>query len=164
MICLTMLFLFRRNDNGAFVLSDICNNESSQPEWLEYVSASFMSAANGTAGDIGAKRQVSPRTTKWRFINVVFRMFLRLGISRSDLVMGMAHSEHSTRTTRVCRVAPSLQPNALLPKHNSLTTLPCDGSPPLGCRERKHQPCALALAQRSVRVDPYSKSYGGYSS
>ena len=38
-----------------------------------------------------------PRNAKWSFINFVFRWILRLGISRSDLVMGMAHTKGTTR-------------------------------------------------------------------
>ena len=83
--------MFFRSDAGAFILTDICGNPCAQPEWLE-----FASAANATGGEIGTHSQMFPRTMKWRIIYMVFRMILRLGISRSDLVMGVAHSEHAT--------------------------------------------------------------------
>ena len=73
------------------MFSDICSNPSSQPEWLE-----FASAAIGTGGDVGTNNPTLPRTLKWKVISMVFRMILRLGISRSDLVMDMAHCGQAT--------------------------------------------------------------------
>ena len=81
-----------RNDNGGFIFADICQNEIAQPDWLEFVA----SAAIGTGGEVGTNSQVSPRTLIWRVINMASRMVLRLGISRADFVMGMAHFEHAT--------------------------------------------------------------------
>lgn len=91
--------MFFRTDAGGFILTDICGNDSAQPEWFE-----FASAAIGTCGEIGTHSQVFPRTMKWRIIYMVFRMILRLGISRSELVMDMAHSEHATGAHAWCLV------------------------------------------------------------
>ena len=83
--------MFFRTDSGASIFTDICGNDSAQPEWFE-----FASAAIGTGGEIDTNSQMLPRTLKWKVIDMVFRMILRLGISRSDLVMGLAYAEQST--------------------------------------------------------------------
>ena len=80
-----------KHDNGGFVFGDICQNVAAQPEWLSYVSAAI-----GPGGGRDLNIQTRARTTKWRFINLVFRTILRLGISRSDLVMGLGYGEQST--------------------------------------------------------------------
>ena len=46
--------------------------------------------------EVDANYQCSPRNAKWKFVSKMFRIILYLGISRSSLVMDMAHSEHSS--------------------------------------------------------------------
>ena len=78
---------FYGNDNGGCIVSDMSGNEIAQPEWFTFL-------CDGDEYDINHKK--SARTAKWRLINFVFRMVLRLGISRSNLVMDMANGERST--------------------------------------------------------------------
>ena len=79
-----------RNFHGPSILTDICQNEDAHPEWLE-------SVINSPGGDeVDINNLVSPRTAAWRGIYILFRTILRLRISRSDLVMQMAHNEHAT--------------------------------------------------------------------
>ena len=121
-----------RNFHGPSILTDICQNEVAHPEWLE----SVINSSDGDEVDIN--NLVSPRTAAWRGIYILFRTILRLRISRSDLVMQMAHSEHATGVLRRVEML-------LSPSHNEVVSY---HSPSLGRRERQPQLRALALAQR----------------
>ena len=79
-----------RNDNGSSILHDISANEIAQPDWME-----FMCDGDDTL-DINYTRRA--QNAKWKAISAVFRMILRLGISRSDLVMDMAHTQRNSGT------------------------------------------------------------------
>ena len=97
-----------RNDNGSHILVDICQNDSAQPFWLDFVyKAASVNVSDGRGPGMDANARTMPRTAKWKALNFLCRMLLRLGVSRSDLVLGMAHSEHATGAIlRVVTVKP----------------------------------------------------------
>ena len=66
---------------------------------LELVTTT--AAALGTPLDVNARRK--PRNTKWRLINRLFRLTLRLGVSNSELVKDLAHNEGDTALHNACR-------------------------------------------------------------
>ena len=90
-------YVLRRNDNGGSISTDICQNESSEPEWFDYFFSQNVAnddRRRAPKSDITNRR--FPVTAKWCAINILFRMVLRLGLSRSYLVLDMAHTGGST--------------------------------------------------------------------
>ena len=165
---------FYRNDHGGHIFTDICCNANAQPEWLRYVTA-----ANGTRGDIDVNSRMQPRTPQWKVLGAVFRVMVRLGISRSDLAMEMAHTENTTGAyvSPRCGVALSfvipntvcvynsfsscvLSLSILCHRTHTTVVLSYYASPPLGRGKRKCDSRALALAQRSPRGDPREEHDG----
>ena len=80
----------RRNKAGGTFLNAICGNPAAEPRWLELVRSSPNESVDSL------NRQTTPRNFKWRSIGLVMRTVCRLNISRSDLVMDLAHIERAT--------------------------------------------------------------------
>ena len=47
-------------------------------------------------GALDINYQMKPRNLKWRLVNRGFRLVARSGLSKSEFVMGMSHTEGST--------------------------------------------------------------------
>ena len=84
-----------RNANGGSPLLDACSNPAAGTRMLELI---FTPTAADTSGlsTVDINYQTQPRTPKWIALNVWFRSILRCGVSRSELVMEMAHTEGAT--------------------------------------------------------------------
>ena len=88
-IYIVQVFCFsrHRNDNGGFLLTDIAHNPIADPRWFELACATSME-------DINAVQH--PRNLKWKTISFAMRIVFKFGISRSALVMDLAHDHGST--------------------------------------------------------------------
>ena len=86
-----------KNDHGGTPLIDACCNAAASPRMLELLVAP---PPNSTHSAIDINYQAKPRNAKWAVIDMVFRMIVCNGISRSNLAMTMAHSEGATVSVR----------------------------------------------------------------
>ena len=76
------------NDHGGGKMTDACQNPRATPAML---------AALWNDGKIDLNLPMRPRNLKWRLIDKAFRFGLRSGLaSKSEFVLGMAHSEGTT--------------------------------------------------------------------
>ena len=67
-------------------------NEALNEHTLELI----LERARAQGAAINVNYRQRSRTTKWKLIDKGFRSVVRLGISKSDLAMNMAHTEGST--------------------------------------------------------------------
>ena len=81
-----------RNDNGGSLLTDMALNPISDPSWFELVCNSGSSHDHGIESCLDFINAIrTPRKWKWKVIEITMRTIFRLGISRSSLVMNLAH-------------------------------------------------------------------------
>lgn len=86
-----------RNDNGGFLLNDMAHNPISDASWFELACSGGSSHHEGSKTsmeDINAVQR--PCKLKWRAISFTMRTLFRLGISRSSLVLDLAHDNGGT--------------------------------------------------------------------
>ena len=87
---------WHRNDNGGFILSDMAHNPIADPSWFDLVCGSFDERRSGAGVEEYINLPVMPLNLKWKSISFACRTILRLGISRSDIIMGLAHDKGGT--------------------------------------------------------------------